>query len=176
MNEGGAYRVAAHTAIGALGGGTVQSALTAGGTAAAAPMITEVEKKIADNLAKQGIDATTAGSIANSLTGLTLTGIGASAGLDVASTANAVNIDANNRQLHPYEVDLINQNAKAFAKTLNGGKEPTVAQIQDARKRLTFQALKQIDSSWNSLISTNDIAAHNFLENLAKINLVAVDE
>ena len=166
--EGGAYRVAAHTAIGALGGGTVQSALTAGGTAVAAPMITEVEKKIAANLAKQGIDATTAGSIANSLTGLTLTGIGASAGLDVGSTATAVNIDANNRQLHPYEVDLINQNAKLFAKNLNGGKEPTVAQIQDARKRLTFQALKQIDSSWNSLISTNDIAAHNFLENLAK--------
>ena len=166
--EGGAYRVAAHTAIGALGGGTVQSALTAGGTAVAAPMITEVEKKIADNLAKQGIDATTASSIANSLTGLTLTGIGASAGLDVGSTATAVNIDANNRQLHPYEVDLINQNAKLFAKNLNGGKEPTVAQIQDARKRLTFQALKQIDSSWNSLISTNDIAAHNFLENLAK--------
>ena len=64
--EGGAYRVAAHTAIGALGGGTVQSALTAGGTAVAAPMITEVEKKIAANLAKQGIDATTASSIANS--------------------------------------------------------------------------------------------------------------
>lgn len=66
-------------------------------------MITDVEKKIADSLAGQGIDSTTASSIANGLTGLTLTGIGALAGLDVASTATAVNIDANNRQLHPSE-------------------------------------------------------------------------
>ena len=133
--EGGAYRVAAHTAIGALGGGTVQSALTAGGTAAAAPMITEVEKKIADNLAKQGIDATTAGSIANSLTGLTLTGIGASAGLDMSSTATAVNIDANNRQLHPKEQDLakiLYEKAKKQGLVRSDGKPYTLEQFKDA--------------------------------------------
>ena len=133
--EGGAYRVAAHTAIGALGGGTVQSALTAGGTAVAAPMITEVEKKIADNLAKQGIDATTAGSIANSLTGLTLTGIGASAGLDMSSMATAVNIDANNRQLHPKEQDLakiLYEKAKKQGLVRSDGKPYTLEQIKDA--------------------------------------------
>ena len=121
-------------------------------------MITEVEKKIADNLAKQGIDATTAGSIANSLTGLTLTGIGASAGLDMSSTATAVNIDANNRQLHPREVEVINAHAKDFAKFLNGGKEPTQAQIQEARKRLTVQALRQIDSAWSKKIPEDQVA------------------
>ena len=133
--EGGAYRVAAHTAIGALGGGTVQSALTAGGTAVAAPMITEVEKKIAANLAKQGIDATTAVSIANSLTGLTLTGIGASAGLDVGSTATAVNIDANNRQLHPKEQDLakiLYEKAKKQGLVRSDGKPYTLEQFKDA--------------------------------------------
>ena len=143
--EGGAYRVAAHTAIGALGGGTVQSALTAGGTAAAAPMITEVEKKIADNLAKQGIDATTAGSIANSLTGLTLTGIGASAGLDMSSMATAVNIDANNRQLHPDEMEVIKKLAPDYAVKEN-------ISIDEAKRRLVRGALYNIDASWRSTI------------------------
>src|SRR5690606_20832089 len=45
-DEGGIYRVAAHTALGALGTGSVEGALTTGGVAAAAPTLNDVQAKV----------------------------------------------------------------------------------------------------------------------------------
>lgn len=56
-----------------------------------------------------------------------------------------MNIDANNRQLHPFEAKVINEGAKEFAKQKG-------ISVEQARKRLTLQTLRQIDSVWNSMI------------------------
>ena len=53
-DEGGIYRVAAHTALGALGTGSVEGALTTGGVAAA-PTLDEVQAKLAKALIDKGM-------------------------------------------------------------------------------------------------------------------------
>ncbi|SUD90596.1 two-partner secretion domain-containing protein [Psychrobacter phenylpyruvicus] len=70
--EGGAYRVAAHTAIGALGAGSLEGALTTGGVAATAPTINDIESKVTDALIAQGMNEQTAKSLSGNLTTLTL--------------------------------------------------------------------------------------------------------
>jgi len=144
--EGGKYRVAAHTALGALGTGSVEGALTTGGVAASAPMINNVEQKLADTLVDKGMDADTASNVTKGITSLTLAGAGVAAGLDTASTINGVNVDANNRQLHPEEAALIKQLAQDYAKE-NG------ISITEAEKRLTRGALYNIDVGWQSSIN-----------------------
>ena len=52
-DEGGIYRVAAHTALGALGTGSVEGALTTG--AAAAPTLNNLQDKIAESLITSGM-------------------------------------------------------------------------------------------------------------------------
>ena len=146
--EGGAYRVAAHTALGAFGTGTLEGALTTGGVAAAAPVISDLEQKMADKLVEQGMSADIAKSTANVITSVGLAGVGTATGLDTSSTATAVNVDANNRQLHPQEIRIINDNAKAYA-TKKG------ISLIEAKRQLTKQALRQVDSSWHTRIAEN---------------------
>ncbi|WP_201601423.1 hemagglutinin repeat-containing protein [Psychrobacter submarinus] len=100
-DEGGIYRVAAHTALGALGTGSVEGTLTAGGVAAAAPTLNDVQAKLAKALTDKGMNADIANGTASGVISLTLLGTGAAAGLDTSSTVTATSIDANNRQLHP---------------------------------------------------------------------------
>ncbi len=100
-DEGGIYRVAAHTALGALGTGSVEGALTTGGVATAAPTLNDVQAKLAKALTDKGMNADIANGTASGVISLTLLGTGAAAGLDTSSTMTATNVDANNRQLHP---------------------------------------------------------------------------
>ncbi|MEF2269951.1 hemagglutinin repeat-containing protein [Janthinobacterium sp. LS2A] len=86
--EGGAYRVAAHTAAGALAGG-VGGALGAGASAAAMPKIGEmIDGMDLPEPVKQALGAAAATSI----------GVAAGGG---AGAATAFNTDVNNRMLHP---------------------------------------------------------------------------
>lgn len=64
-DEGGIYRVAAHTALGALGTGSVEGALTTGGVAAAAPTLDSLQKKISDTLIANGMSESIAKGTAN---------------------------------------------------------------------------------------------------------------
>ena len=122
-DEGGIYRVAAHTALGALGTGSVEGALTTGGVAAAAPTINNLEAKMRDALVAQGMDADTASNATKGITSLALAGAGVAAGLDTASTINGVNVDANNRQLHWSEMQKLNESAKDLASKYGRGVE-----------------------------------------------------
>ena len=70
--ESGAYRVAAHIAINALGAGNLEYALTTGGVAATAPTINDIESKVTDTLIAQGMNEQTAKSLSGNLTILTL--------------------------------------------------------------------------------------------------------
>jgi hypothetical protein len=100
-NEGGIYRVAAHTALGALGGG-LNGAVGSAAAASAAPTLDNLERAVKSNLEHAGLDndaATVAaklvvGGAAGTIGGALAGGIGAVMGL---------NVDANNRQLHPDE-------------------------------------------------------------------------
>ncbi len=101
-DEGGAYRVAAHAAMGALGGG-VQGALGAGAAASAAPRLNELTKDLPDGVR----EAVGAGLAA---------GLGAVTG-GASGAATAFNEDTNNRQLHQDS----NQNEVARLKEMANG-------------------------------------------------------
>ena len=145
--EGGKYRVATHALVlGGLGTGSIEGVLTTGGVAAAAPTITNLEAKMRGNLIAQGMDADTASNTTKGITSLALAGAGVAVGLDTSSTATAINLDANNRQLHPDEAVLIKQLAQDYAQK-NG------ISITEAEKRLTRGALYNIDVGWQSSIN-----------------------
>ncbi|WP_248279501.1 hemagglutinin repeat-containing protein [Xanthomonas campestris] len=107
-DEGGEYRIAAHTAMGLLGGG-VEGALGSAAAATAAPVVSELTK----NLPKGVKEAVGAGLAA---------GLGAAIG-GSAGAATAFNEDANNRMLHPDEVKWIRENAAEFAKVQGIGEK-----------------------------------------------------
>ena len=87
--EGGAYRVALHTLVGAIATGSVDGALASGTTAVSIPAVGRY-------LEKQGVDETTKGAL---LLGLSA-GVGAVVGGDTASAASSVNQTQNNYLNH----------------------------------------------------------------------------
>ena len=134
-DEGGIYRVAAHTALGALGTGSVEGALTTGGVAAAAPTLNDVQAKLAKALIDKGMSEDIANGTASGVVSLTLLGAGTAAGLDTSSTVTATNVDANNRQLHPQEKELAKvlfEKAKKQGWKRADGKSYTLQEIEDA--------------------------------------------
>lgn len=134
-DEGGIYRVAAHTALGALGTGSVEGALTTGGVAAAAPTLNDVQAKLAKALIDTGMSEDVAKGAASGVISLTLLGVGSAAGLDTSSTVTATNVDANNRQLHPQEKELAKvlfEKAKKQGWKRADGKSYTLQEIEDA--------------------------------------------
>nr|WP_307753748.1 hemagglutinin repeat-containing protein [Xanthomonas albilineans] len=163
-DEGGAYRVAAHAAMGALGGG-VQGALGAGAAASAAPRLNELTKDLPDGV-REAVGAGLAAGL-GSVTG------GAS------GAATAFNEDTNNRQLHPDEIKKINENAANFA-ALQCGDSCTPEQVEAARQRLIIQAMRQTDSRWNEILGmggqvAQDGPALSFLDSINQTNRTYTD-
>ncbi|MDE4456043.1 two-partner secretion domain-containing protein [Psychrobacter sp. DAB_AL62B] len=151
-DEGGIYRVAAHTALGALGTGSVEGALTTGGVAAAAPTLDKVQEKIAESLIASGMSEDIASGTASGLVSLTLLGAGAAAGLDTSSTVTATNVDANNRQLHINEILFLNnkERVKRFQKYVLEKEGKSISK-EDAQKRLNRSGAALVDNNWNKI-------------------------
>ena len=161
--EGGAYRVAAHTALGALGTGSVEGALTTGGVATAAPVISDLEQKMADKLVEQGMSPDIAQSTANAITSVALVGAGTTAGLDVSSAGMAANVDANNRQLHPEKGEywVVDQLYKA-----QGNKKKwTREQIANALRSADFKkgSFTEDDDS-NTVVNLSNGEPKNYID------------
>ncbi|ENX15276.1 hypothetical protein F895_01822 [Acinetobacter sp. CIP 64.2] len=57
----------------------------------------------------------TAKLVANGVSTLTLTGVGASTGLSTGSIGTAINVDSNNRQLHVDEIAMLKKKAAELA-------------------------------------------------------------
>ena len=99
--EGGAYRVALHTLVGAIATGSVDGALASGTTAVSIPAVGRY-------LDEQGVDETTKGAL---LLGLSA-GVGAVVGGNTAGAASSVNQTQNNYlnhiQLQQWADDLKN--------------------------------------------------------------------
>lgn len=136
--EGGAYRVAAHAAVGGLTG-NLQGALGAAASAASAPALDALQAGFQNLLTESGVDPSTAMQLARVAGGLTATAVGATAsGGSAAGAAAGFNQDMNNRQLHPKEIAWIKANAKAFA-AMHGGMT-----VEEAEARLAAQAFRQV--------------------------------
>ena len=130
--EGGSNRVLLHTAAGALSG-DIGGAL---GAAASATAMPHLSKKIA---AMQLPEAMQKG-----LEQVTATALGAVVGGN-AGAAVSLNVDANNRQLHQIEIDMIKKNAARFAKQFYGTANPTQEQITGAIALLANTAQNLVD-------------------------------
>ncbi len=101
-DEGGVYRVAAHTALGAIATGSVEGALASGTTAVSIPAVGKY-------LEEQGVDETTRDALLLGLSAAT----GAIVGGDTASTASSVNQTQNNFLSHKKRNELNKLLAKA---------------------------------------------------------------
>ena len=137
MDEGGVYRVAIHAATGALAGGT-GGALGAAATARAAPLLNEMKTSIANSLKEAGASEAVAKAAGQLIAGATATGIGTVAGGgSTAGAAMGLNIDANNRQLHPDEKKVLHDLARAKAEEIaKGSSSATEQAIQAMTERL----------------------------------------
>ncbi len=143
-DEGGAYRVAAHTLMGALGGG-VDGALGSGSTALAAPYIANLTSNL-----PEGVKAAVGVGLAAGLGSLLAGSTGAAMG---------VNQDVNNRQLHPDELNFLADKAKEFADIIYGcGEQCSSNQIKDARGRLIREAYSRVDSIGSSPDAYDEVA------------------
>ncbi len=66
-------------------------------------------------LIEKGMSSDTAKLVANGVSTLTLTGVGASTGLSTGSIGTAINVDSNNRQLHVDEIAMLKKKAAELA-------------------------------------------------------------
>lgn len=164
--EGSPERLALHGLVGALqakaAGADIKGA--AAGTMATSWLNTQVSEYLRENShlndnqrkAVQQWLAVMGGAAVGGLVG---GGNGAWSGGSAARDAEVFN-----RQLHPDERKWIKNNAKEFAKQLNGGNEPTSEQIAAAEKRLAQQASKNTDLLWRLALDKNvDQKAQEFL-------------
>jgi len=138
-DDGGEYRVALHTAAGALGGG-VGGALGAGASAALMP-------RIGDAIAQMGLPT----PVAQALGAVTAAAIGGIAG-GGAGASSAYSIDINNRQLHPTEKAILKRKAADYA-----AKHPGMTQ-DEAEKILDDQMTRLVDAKAAGAIPANNDA------------------
>lgn len=144
--EGGAYRVAGHTLLGGLSGG-VAGAAGAASSASLMPMLGEqLDSSNLPTAIKQAI-----GMVASATLGAVSGG--------AAGAAMGLNVDVNNRQLHPSEARLIKDNAKEYAR-LRG-----ISQAQ-AEAELVQQSLRNIDSAHDQRLGGDNAPAQAFLKAL----------
>ena len=149
--EGGIYRVALHTAVGAIGTGTIEGAVTTGSVAAAAPTIDKLSEQLTEQLVKAGISEDTAQNATSLITSLAIATATQSAGVDTTSTAMAVNADAFNRQLHPNEFHAI----QIIAEKLGVNEE-------ELKKAILYH----IDKGWQDNIAEKEAGKITFYQNL----------
>ncbi|RZI56594.1 MAG: hypothetical protein EOP37_23745, partial [Rubrivivax sp.] len=123
-DEGGAYRVAMHSVVGALTG-DLGGALGAAGSAAAAGQLEKLQTSMEQSLKEAGLGPDKKGNndwataLSKLASGALATGIGALAGGGFDGAAAGLNEDYNNRQLHLSELQWIKKNQAAFAKSLS---------------------------------------------------------
>jgi filamentous hemagglutinin len=133
--EGGAARVAAHAVVGAVTGG-VAGAAGAGVVAAAAPALDALQSRVTAALADAGSSEGVArgtGQVVANVAALVLGGV--ASGGSAAGAALALDVDANNRQLHPTEIQWIKDNARRFANRMGISEA-------EAERRLGTQAYR----------------------------------
>ena len=128
--DGGLYRSALHAAIGAISFGTAGAT----GNLAGSLALNAMDKV----LASLNITDATAQNVLKNLA-VTIAGVAAGG---TGGAAAAFNADANNRQLHPIEIDIIKREAVNFALQLKGSGSVTQTEIDAAEARLAQEAFR----------------------------------
>lgn len=152
--EGGSYRIAAHTLFGALSGGA-GGAAAAGTVAYNAQNLNNLQTELTKSLTKAGVEEKTAKAIANVTFNAGTLVAGNAVGGGAGATA-ALNVDANNRQLHPTEAKLIKDNAARYAARRG-------ISVERAEAELTQQTLRNDDSAHAARLGAYDPQAQAFL-------------
>lgn len=145
--EGGAYRIALHTATGALTGGGA-GALGAASSATAAPLLNQWQQNVQESLIQAGASDTLAQGVALNLSSATAIGLGSLAsGGSSAGAASALSVDANNRQLHVNEIDFLKdkQRIKRFADKYGLSES-------EAARELARSAAGAVDAHWDFVL------------------------
>jgi filamentous hemagglutinin len=127
--EGGIYRIALHTVVGALGGG-FDGAAGAAASASAANLMNAFQDGIQQGLVAAGLSDGAAKTLAQGVATLTAAGIGAAVG-GAQGAATAATVDANNRQLHPAERSWLATNKAKIAKDARASNPPAFAGFSD---------------------------------------------
>lgn len=139
--DGGAYRVALHTLVGAIAAGSVEGALSSGTTAVSIPAVSKY-------LDQQGVDETTKSAL---LLGLSA-GIGATVGGDTASTAISYSQTDNNYLKHN-DIQALGENInKALAK----GDDAEVKRLLD--KAVVLSAQLNLELTKDNIVYVDGIA------------------
>lgn len=143
-DEGGRYRVAMHTVAGGLVG-NVAGAAAAATVASSAPKLNDLQRDLTQSLKDAGASESVANLASHLIAQTAAAGVGAAVGAATgnmtAGAAVGLNIDSNNRQLHPDEKQRIRDEiAKRYAKD-QGVSETQATQILEA------QLLRQVDST-----------------------------
>ena len=131
--DGGTYKALLHGVVGSV---------AAGGVGAMAGMTAELstpylrQALIAAGVAENSTLYNLLMPAAKTLMAGGLTG--------AAGAAVAFNADANNRQLHPIEIDIIRREAANFARQLKSGLAPTQAETDAAEARLAQEAFRTV--------------------------------
>ncbi|MFT3759167.1 hemagglutinin repeat-containing protein [Thauera sp.] len=164
--EGGAYRIALHAAIGGLSG-NVEGALGAGAAAGSALLLDDLQTAIRHALKEAGASDGVADLAGQLISGTTAAGIGAVvSGGSTAGAAMGMSVDANNRQLHPNQIKALQDKAKEL-----DGKDGLTAEQWE--QRLTQQLLYQNDSQQQSF--GNDLEAESILQQIANTTGIDMD-
>ena len=165
--EGGVYRVALHTAMGALATGTAEGAFTTGGVAAAAPQIEKLEAILTEKLANDDSPESKhkAGQAAKAIISTALLTLGETSGLDASSTMMATNVEVNNRWLHNNEIEKIF--GKDGAKLKQFAKEQDIS-YEEAWRAVLAQAYRNGDDNFREAHQTSATAKEKRLSEAAE--------
>lgn len=123
------------------------------GSAALGAAVAEVISPLLDQLDDRTKAAGYQQSIGSSIAGMSAMLVASLTGKDAMTALNSAQmVDYFNRQLHPLETKWIKDNAKAFAQKEGVSED-------EATKRLTQQALKEVDYLWRAQLSDGDDAS-----------------
>ncbi|SFM95000.1 hemagglutinin repeat-containing protein, partial [Rugamonas rubra] len=135
--DDGEYRIAAHIAAGALGGG-LSGALGAG---LSAELMPQIGKLIKGTDLPEPVQQVLGAAAAAAIGGI----VG-----DASGAMVALNVDVNNRQLHPKEIDWVLKNVKDFSAQLSDKLGRPVSELEAARW-LTKGAEGNVDKVYQDL-------------------------
>jgi filamentous hemagglutinin len=175
-DEGGVYRVAMHTGIGALSGG-LEGAIGAGGIAAGAQTIDNLQRdmqaSVASTLQAAGVDGKLAKDIGEGAARLVVnvTGAAITATTGSAAAGMALNVDANNRQLHPSERTWAKDNAAKYRQYL-ADKTGEQISTEEAYQRLLSAGYAVVDDAAGKT-GKSDETAKRFIGEAAPAALFA---
>jgi filamentous hemagglutinin len=150
-DEGGVYRVAMHAGIGGLSGG-FEGAIGAGGIAVGAQTIDnlqhDLQASVANTLQAAGVDGKLAQEIGQGAArfAVNVTGAAITAGTGSAAAGMALNVDANNRQLHPSERTWAKDNAAKYREYL-ADKTGEQISTEEAYQRLLSAGYAVVDDA-----------------------------